>query len=74
MRITRKILEKKLEILKGISKGKFAKATLDYYGIGGGYRIDNADGYSLGNYRLGAGELARALDMLICGITIINEP
>ena len=73
MKITRKLLEKKLEILKGISRNQLNNAYIDHYALGGGYRIDNAGGYTLQNSRVSAKELAIALDMLISGLTIVNQ-
>jgi len=72
MRITRKILEKKLEVLKNMSKGKFDNACLDYYALGGGYRIDNGEGYTLQNNRLSPREMANCLDMMISLLHIMS--
>ncbi len=65
MRINREHLEKKLEILESVSKGKLKGLSLDYYAIGGGYRVELSDGSSLIHARLKAQALADALDIAI---------
>lgn len=72
MRITRSILEKKLEIFKNMCNGKFSDLTLDYYAIGGGYRLDNGNGSSICNVRQSASEMARSLDILINTLYIMQ--
>ena len=56
-----------------MTNGKFDNLTLDYYAIGGGYRLDNLCGSSICNCRQSAKEMAQSLDILINTLYIMQQ-